>query len=295
MGSQSPIPAREGISPQRIILRGVVPPTPELWAGSAGDSPFAFGEKLVPGTVLERPLPAWFHPDIPPEPPIPFHQRILWEDPDLIVVDKPSFLPSTSNGRIVRETVQTRLRLAYGSDEIVPLHRLDRLTSGVLLCSRRAATRSVYQQLFQNGRVRKIYHARVAGDGCVGDAGGAGGVGRGVEVRVDLVKTPGRRAVDVVPDGHGVPTRTKVRSLGNGLVEVEPLTGHTHQIRAVLNHLGCPILGDDTYPVDRGLSLYNFSTPLHLRATELRFQDPISGEQRAFLSYFPLPPVGLSG
>ncbi|WP_290220206.1 pseudouridine synthase [Corynebacterium atrinae] len=273
-----------------MVLRGIVPTSPEFWAGSAGDSPFTFGEKLVPGTLLECPQPVWFHPVVPPEPDIPFDLRVLWENPDLIVVDKPGFLPSTSNGRIIRETVQTRLRLMYDSDDIVPLHRLDRLTSGVLLCSRRAKTRGLYQRMFQAGQVRKTYHARVSSSVDFGSE---------IEVRVDLLKVPGRRAVEVVSDGQGVPTRTIVRSvaseLGSGLVEVEPLTGHTHQIRAVLNHLGCPIIGDDTYPVDQGLSLYDFSTPLHLRASELRFEDPISGEQRAFLSYFPLPPVGLSG
>ena len=98
----------------------------------------------------------------PPEPPIPFHYEVLYADRDLIVVDKPHFLPTTSNGRIVRETVQTRLRVECGEDEIVPLHRLDRLTSGVVVCSRNPATRGAYQELFARRKVHKEYHALVS-------------------------------------------------------------------------------------------------------------------------------------
>ena len=278
-----PIPAREGISPQRVVLRGVVPADRQYWAGSAGDSPFAVGERLVAGTILDRPVPAWCHPDVPAEPPIPFTYTVLSEDEDLIVVDKPHFLPSTSNGRIVRETVQTRLRVEYGEDEIVPLHRLDRLTSGVLICSRRSATRGRYQRLFQKRQVRKTYHARVRGPVAEG------------EVVLDLRKIPGQRAVSVVPDGQGVRTVTRLVAVngdGDGdVVEIEPLTGHTHQIRAVLNHLGAPVVGDDTYPVDRGLSLYDFAEPLHLRATATQITDPVTGLTRVFRSERPLPPV----
>jgi len=275
----APIPARGGIYPQRVVLRGVVPADRQYWAGSAGDSPFAVGEKLVAGAVLHRPVPAWFHPDVPDESPIPFDYEVVHSDDDLIVVDKPPFLPSTSNGRIVRETVQTRLRVEFGEDEIVPLHRLDRLTSGVLICSRRSATRGRYQQLFQERQVRKTYHARVHGPVAVG------------EVVLDLRKTPGRRAVEVVPDGQGVRTVTRLAAVEGDVVEIEPLTGHTHQIRAVLNHLGAPIVGDDTYPVDRGLSLYDFGEPLHLRATAVQINDPVTGLTRVFRSQRPLPPL----
>lgn len=127
------------------MLTGIVPATPTYWAGEAGDSAFSPGTRLEPGTLLPGPTLAWYHPSIPPEVPIPFDYRVVYEDGDLIVVDKPHFLPTTSNGRIVRETLQTRLRVDYGEDSIVPLHRLDRLTSGLVLCSRNPRTRAAYQ------------------------------------------------------------------------------------------------------------------------------------------------------
>jgi tRNA pseudouridine32 synthase/23S rRNA pseudouridine746 synthase len=268
----APILAREGISPQRVVLRGTVPADRPYWAGAAGDSPFPFGQPLIPGTVLDRPVPAWFHPPVPEEPAIPFRHSVVFEDRDLIVVDKPGFVPSTSNGRIVRETIQTRLRLSYGEDEIVPLHRLDRLTSGILVCSRRRETRGAYQRLFQDRLVGKWYVARVSGRVTVGEDWEL--------VELPLLKERGHRQVRVA-DG-GVETRTWLRRTGDKEVEVRPVTGHTHQIRVVLSHLGMPILGDDTYPADRGLDLHDFSSPLQLRAVSISFPDPFSGVRRAF-------------
>lgn len=273
------MPAREGISPRKVMLSGRVPESPAYVAGQAGDSPFSAGTLLPPGLLLERPVPAWFHPEVPAEPAIPFTHEVLHVDEDLVVVDKPHFLPSTTNGRIIRETVQTRLRMELGEDDLVALHRLDRLTAGVLVCSRRPATRGLYQRLFQDRAVTKTYLARVTGRPRVG--------WHPEVVRLGMRKERGRRQVHV--DATATPTETTVRRVGEDVVELSPLTGHTHQLRVLLNHLGTPILGDDTYPVDRGLSLYDFSSPLHLLATEISFPDPRSGRMLTFRSRRSLP------
>lgn len=218
---------------------------------------------MLPGPTL-----AWYHPSVPSEEPIPFDYRVVYEDGDLIVADKPHFLPTTSNGRIVRETLQTRLRVDFNEDSIVPLHRLDRLTSGLVLCSRNPHSRAAYQQLFQERAVVKHYRAQVAApfsfDGTV---------------RLGMRRVRGERQVLV--DSTGTPTVTRVRASGT-TADVWPLTGHTHQIRVVFNHLGHPIVGDDTYPVDRGLDLSDFSTPLLLSHVALSFSDPVTGRKREF-------------
>lgn len=254
------------------MLSGAVP-RGEFWAARAGDSPFAPGTQLFSGMRLAHPVPAWTFPVIPAEEPIPFDYTVLHRDEHLLVVDKPHFLPTTANGRIQRETLQTRLRRDVG-EEVTVLHRLDRLTAGVVLCSVDPATRGLYQQLFASRRIFKLYEAHLSGP--VADG----------EVRLPLLKQKGGR--QVVVDTRGTETVTVVRNR-SGHVELSPLTGFTHQLRVVTSHLGAPILGDDTYPVDRGLDLRDFSTPLHLLARELRFADPVTGQTRAFRSLRSLP------
>ena len=100
-------------------------------------------------------------------------------------------------------------------------------------------------------------------------------------VTLRMAKPHGSR--QVVVDPAGTPTQTFVRASGKD-VELQPLTGHTHQLRVLLNHLGSPICGDDTYPVDKGLALYDFSEPLQLVHERLEFIDPICGARRQFFA-----------
>lgn len=268
-------PARDGLTAVRTVLRGTVSDG-EFFAARAGDSPYRPGELIAPGTALARPVPAWTFPAVPAEPPIPFDYEVLHVDEELIVVDKPHFLPTTSNGRIVRETVQTRLRRDFGED-VTPLHRLDRLTAGVVVCSRRPATRGAYQRLFQDRKVRKRYLARTVT---------ALGQPTWRELSMPMRKRPGARSV--VVDEEGTMTVTRLRGAGD-VVELEPVTGHTHQLRVVLAQLGAPIVGDDVYPRDVGLRLRDYSSPLHLLATGVEFTDPVDGRKRAFTSLRGLP------
>ena len=170
--------------------------------------------------------------------------------------------------------MQTRLRLEFGEDEIVPLHRLDRLTSGVVVCSRRRSTRAIYQRIFQEGTASKHYRAvvkrplRIEG-----------------RVELTLAKVPGQRQMRVDP--HGKSAVTYVRAAGTR-VDLWPLTGRTHQLRVTLSHLGSTIVGDDTYPIDAGLRLYDFSQPLLLQHHAISFTDPLTGARREFVSKWSL-------
>ncbi len=241
-----------------MVLGGTVPDG-RYWAARAGDSPFRPGQELTPGTALAAPTPAWTFPTLAAEEPIPFDYRVLHVDEELVVVDKPHFLPSTSNGRLVVETAQTRLRRQFG-EETTPLHRLDRLTAGVLVSARTPAARRRYQPMFERREVAKTYLARVDGELDYPDW---------TEIALGMRKQVGRRQVGV--DKRGTPTHTWLRSLAPDVVELRPTTGHTHQLRVLLNHLGAPIIGDDTYPVDRGLDLHDYSRPLQLYATAVTF------------------------
>lgn len=270
-------PARDGITAQRVVLKGVVPEG-EFFARPAGDSPFIPGQLIAPGTVLDKPVPAWTFPILNDEPTVPFHHDILARDEQLVVADKPHFLPTTSNGRLVRNTLQTRLRREFG-EAVTPLHRLDRLTAGVVVCSLNPATRGRYQQLFQNRQVQKTYVARTNGEL---------GIESTTVIRLGMTKRRGGRQVDV--DKNGTETVTRLRSEGD-IAYLEPVTGHTHQLRVVCAHLGAPIVGDDAYPVARQLALDDFDSPLHLVATGVRFVDPVSAVVREFRTRRGLPAI----
>lgn len=124
------------------------------------------------------------------EPEIPFDPVVVAEEAGALVVDKPPFLPSTPNGRLVRNTVLQRLRDRFGEPDLTCVHRLDRLTSGLLLVSRDPASRGTYQRLFQDGRVRKTYEALtvVADDWEPGETR---------DVFVELANVDGERGVRV--------------------------------------------------------------------------------------------------
>ncbi|KFI91474.1 pseudouridine synthase [Bifidobacterium scardovii] len=91
------------------------------------------------------------------EPHIPFDLSVLYEDERIIVVDKPHFLATTPRGMWHRETALIRLRERYGDPGIIPAHRLDRLTAGIVVFVRDPAVRGAYQMLFQGHRAVKTY------------------------------------------------------------------------------------------------------------------------------------------
>ena len=226
-----------------------------------------------------------FHKPFPAERRIPFEIDIVHEDDELIVVDKPHFLASTPNGSFVRECVMTRLRVERGEDEIVAIHRLDRVTGGLLALSRRPATRGAYQKLFQEKRIRKTYRALAHLPGGAGLPLGLED-GRPKERFSRLQKISGERAVREVagePNAH-----TTIRFVGArgdvGEFELTPHTGKTHQLRVHMNGLGMPLVGDPVYPRDVEPDPYDFSDPLRLIATTLEFTDPLSGQARRFRS-----------
>ena len=87
---------------------------------------------------------------------------VLFEDELLVVADKPHFLPVTPAGRYLQETLLVRLRRRLGIDSLVPLHRIDRETAGLVLFAKQAATRKAYHALFAQRSVAKTYQAIAA-------------------------------------------------------------------------------------------------------------------------------------
>ncbi|CAM2856343.1 pseudouridine synthase [Skermania piniformis] len=229
----------------------------------AADTPYRPGDAI------------WFHRDLPDEPPVPFSIDVLHRDEAVLVVDKPHFLATIPRGRHVLETALVRLRHELDLPRLVPAHRLDRATAGVLLFVVDPAVRGAYQQLFAHRRVHKVYEAIAA-----------------YRPDLDLPRTVRSRIVklrQVVAafEEPGEPNSETLVELhshrdGVGRYRLTPTTGRTHQLRLHLESLGIPILGDDLYPTVTDRPLDDFTRPLQLLARTLAFADPITGEPRRF-------------
>lgn len=240
----------------------------------------------------------WFHRDLSPETPVPGQIAIVHRDDRLIVVDKPAFLSTIPRGKHVRESVVVRLRRDLGLPELTPIHRLDRVTSGLLVLTTERRWRGPYQSMFQReGAIRKTYHAV---------APLSPQLQLPTVVENHLTKQHGIMHAEVVP-GAPVNARSGVewerelepaeaaatRSYDGpqplGLYRLTPHTGRTHQLRLHMLELGVPIVGDPLYPRDRGVAIDDFTTPLQLLASGIAFTDPVSGERRAFESGLNMP------
>jgi len=225
----------------------------------------------------------WFHRDLPDEAEVPGTMHVLHQDERLVVVDKPAFLSSIPRGRHVRQSVVVRLRDELGLPELSPLHRLDRVTSGLLLLATERRWRGGYQTLFQDGEVRKTYRALAAV---------RADLELPVVVRDHITKRRGTWQAEVVPGAPvNAETLVELESVvgDHGVYRLTPRTGRTHQLRLHLHGLGIPIVDDPLYPTVHDIAVDDFSRPLQLLAAELELTDPFDGSLRRFESVRSLP------
>src|SRR5688500_10601754 len=113
------------------------------------------GRLVTPQTPHRTGLEVHYYREVSNEPSIPFHEVVLHADGDLLVVDKPHFLPVTPAGDHVHETLLGRLIRRAGNHSLVPLHRIDRDTAGLVLFSGNPQSRARYQALFRERRIEK--------------------------------------------------------------------------------------------------------------------------------------------
>jgi tRNA pseudouridine32 synthase/23S rRNA pseudouridine746 synthase len=212
---------------------------------------------------------------------IPFEETIVHVDSDLVVVDKPHFLPVTPAGPYVRETLLARLIRRFGNPDLVPLHRIDRETAGLVLFSANPATRAAYQALFRTRAIHKRYEAFAP-----------------ALPELDFPLTRATRVVRGEPffrmqEIDGAPnseTRIDVidRTGSSWRYALEPITGRKHQLRVHMAALGAPIVNDSTYPRLMRPPQDDYSHPLQLLAARLQFVDPLRSSLRSFKSRFAL-------
>ena len=199
-----------------------------------------------------------------------FTLNLLYEDEDVIAIDKPSGLLSLPGRTYDRQdSVFSRLRCQYADgDRLHPVHRLDQQTSGILLIARNEMTSRVLSEQFRQRQVHKSYEAIVTGSITVGSG----------TIALPLWGDPNDRPRQQVDWHQGKPSYTDYRVLsthgGHSRIQFHPLTGRTHQLRVHSAHpqgLDAPILGDRLYGSSRE------DLRLHLHATHLDFTHPTQG------------------
>lgn len=250
--------------------------------------------RINSGKVLdehERPISAehpykqglrlYYFREVPNETPVPFQETVLYADEHLIVADKPHFLSVTPAGEYVEETLLARLSKRFDNPHLTPLHRIDRLTAGLLLLATQPQSRAAYQRLFAERQMHKTYEAI---------APALPGLQFPLLHKSRMVEG---EPFFLMKEGEGAPnseTRIEVRERNGGLWRygLYPVTGKKHQLRLHLAALGAGICNDPFYPVLDKEAVDDYSKPLKLLAQSLRFIDPLTGQEREFHSQLKL-------
>jgi tRNA pseudouridine32 synthase / 23S rRNA pseudouridine746 synthase len=253
----------------------------ELWLArmARGRVLDAEGQPLSASEPYRVGLKVHYFREVAAETPIPFVESVLYVDEHLLVADKPHFLPVMPAGEYVEQTLLARLAKRLGNADLVPLHRIDRHTAGLVLFSTNPQSRGRYQALFRERQMHKRYEALAPA--------------LPSEVFPQLRATrleagePFFRMREVAGAAN-TETRIEVaQRLGeHWLYGLYPVTGKKHQLRVHMAALGAAILNDPFYPaVSEGPDTPDdYSKPLKLLAQGLSFIDPLSGEQRRFES-----------
>lgn len=308
---QSPLPVRDGVNATRLRLPDEGPWTTAMdymmhrWGHidpqgiedrfDAGEIVGEGGVRLDRATKLEDHTFIWYYRTLPPEIRIPVELDILHQDEHLLVVDKPHFLPTTPGGTYIQESALVRLRNQLNLPDLIPMHRLDRMTAGVLLLSTNPETRGKYQVLFEKRLVQKEYECVSAAE----PAPGFPAVDFPVVVRNRMTKSRSYLLAEVIEGEPNAETRierlerfdggTQQGAAGNPAAaleginpvrlaryRLEPHSGKTHQLRVHMASLGLGIVNDAFYPDLLDKAPDDYAKPLQLLARGIRFVDPIS-------------------
>jgi 23S rRNA pseudouridine1911/1915/1917 synthase len=236
--------------------------------------------KLVPGDKVNISIPPESPGTLEPED-IPFN--IIYEDNDLLVIDKPAGLsvhpgPGHLTHTLANAVLHYLPGLAAEAESLRPgiVHRLDKDTSGLIIVAKNRVAQANLSDQFKERTVAKTYITLVKGK-----LTPENGV-----IEADIGRDPKhRQKMAVVTSGKEARTDYKVIKYydNHTLLEIKPETGRTHQIRVHLAAIGYPVVGDYTYgPADRRLPRQ------FLHAAKISFNLPSSGKRVEFTS--PLPP-----
>jgi len=231
------------------------------------------------GTEVRLDVPEPIALDLAPAHDIPLH--IVYEDADLLIIDKPSgIVVHPSAGHHDGDTLVNALLARAGGAEYGGIagvarpgivHRLDRDTSGLLMVAKHDGAQTSLMAQLKARRVRKTYQALVQGNV-------AAAVGR---IEAPIGRDPKHRTrMAVVPDGRASTTgyRVRERFADWTLLELDLVTGRTHQIRVHLDAIGHPVAGDPVYGTGTSRRGPDSLERLFLHAWRLELAAPATGE-----------------
>ncbi|MHB8454378.1 MAG: pseudouridine synthase [Acidiferrobacterales bacterium] len=236
------------------------------------------GRPVSISTAYRPSLRLFYFREVDNEPVIPFAERILFQNENILVACKPHFLPVTPGGRYVEECLLNRLRRRTGIVDLAPLHRIDRETAGIVVFSANRGTRGLYHNLFMLGKVEKTYHARATVCSIPGK--------RDWQVENRIERSALRFRMQIVPGDTNARSVIRLLDIKDdmGHFLLHPVTGKTHQLRLHMSSLGFGIVHDRCYPELLPAQDDDFDCPLQLLAKSVQFPDPITGRRMEFLS-----------
>ena len=239
-----------------------------------------FGGLVTPERTYPGHMRVYYYRDVPGERVIPFEETVLFQDDHLVVADKPHFLPVTPSGTYLQQTLLVRLKNRLNIDTLVPLHRIDRETAGLVMFSVRPEDRNAYQLLFRQHRIQKHYEAIAPWRNDLTHL--VFPIVR--QTRIEEGKPFFRQ--HEVPGAPNSETHIDVLEIRGDLARyvLSPVTGKKHQLRVHMNALGLPIQNDRMYPPVADTPADDFDRPLQLLARSVAFTDPVTGQARRFES-----------
>jgi len=288
------LPTIDGVSPSCValphgpwmtmldFLAERIPAVPrEDWARrmSQGEVVDAQGQPIAPQAPFRAHTKLYYWRSLPFEHKVPFDEAVVFQDDYLVVAYKPHFLPVTPKGRYLQETLLVRLKRKLGIDTLVPMHRIDRETAGLVAFTIQPHTRNAYQSLFRDKAITKTYEAIAPLNPAVSLP---------LRYQSRLEESERFMAMHEVEGPANADTHIELieSASGFGRFRLSPITGQKHQLRAHMSALGMPILGDQIYPeLLPALPpevAPDFSQPLQLLAQALSFVDPVTGVPRQF-------------